>query len=149
MTKPRPLGRRQVDVLRAAAKDFGLIRFDDGGWATDGHACTQPARTVAHLLADGKRGAVVTGGSWTSRPGTWMGLTDAGRAALAAYDAAHRQEVDARQRRTDAIARLAAKRGPITGDDLLRLAASDEQVSDDTFRVLGRAVDGRDITTGD
>lgn len=148
MTKPRPLGRRQADVLRAAAAGK-LIRFDDGGWAADGHACTQPARSVAHLLADGKRGAVVTGGSWKSRPGTWMGLSDEGRAALDAYDAAHPEEFVARQRRADAIARLAAKRGPITGDDILRLAASDDRVSDDTFRILGRAVDGRDIATGD
>lgn len=145
MTTPARLGRRQAEVLRAAA-DGKLIRFDDGGWAADGHACTQPARSVAHLIVDGKRGAVVTGGSWKSRPGTWMGLTDDGRAALDAYDTAHPEEMVARQRRADAIAALAAKRGPITGDDLLRLAADDEQVSDDTFRILGRAVDGRPIT---
>lgn len=145
MSKPRPLGPRQADVLRAAACGK-LIRFDDGGWAADGRACTQPARTVAHLLADGKRGAVVTGGSWKSRPGTWMGLTAAGRDALDAYDAAHPEEFVDRKRRADAIKALAG----LTGDALMAgirdIAASELGVDHGAFKALSQAMRGETPT---
>lgn len=143
MPVSRPLGRRQAEVLRAAAAVRKLIRFDGGGWAADGHACTRPAQSVEHLLVAVQRGAVVTGGSWQSRPGAWMGLTDEGRAALDAYDVAHPEGLVARQQRADAIARMAAKRGPVTGADVLRLAADDPALDDDTFTTLAPAMDGR------
>jgi hypothetical protein len=147
---PARLGRRQVDVLRAAATGK-LVRFDDGGWDIGGHACTQPARRLAELgmFAEGQRMVLTTFGSWKSRPGVYVHLSADGVRVLDAWELANPQAVIAHLRHTAAIKTLAAQPGPLTDADLLRLAANDETFGDDAFRVLGRAVDGRPVIDND
>lgn len=146
-TIPR-LGRRQVAVLRAAATGT-LIRFDDDTWAADGHGCTQPARRVAELglLTDGKNGAIVTGGSWKTRPGVWMGLSVEGQAALDAWDLANPEKVTPDMTRAEDIRALAG----LTGDALVAgvrdLAAAELGVDSGAFKALSQAMRGETPTT--